>query len=321
MRLLILTWLTRVLLVLIVVIVEPQTALADPGIIVGDDTAESCTESALQSALNVAGASGGGHIGFRCGRDPVTIAITDTLIPPTHTAINGGGLVSLEAPFFSSEVAVLIFVEQDSDVTLKNLSVLGGDIGIINLGTLTIRSSTLGDNFLRSVSNFGTLTVSSSTFCCQTTGFFGSGILNTGLLRVKDSTFTDNPDGHGIANIGTAFVKDSTFNNNSFRGGTGGAIDNGGSLLIKNSRFSENVSLHGGAIINSGTLTIRDSTLSKNLAILGGGVFNTGTLAIYTSIVTNNVATFGGGVYTCCGGTTILRDTPVTANTPDDIFP
>jgi hypothetical protein len=100
----------------------------------------------------------------------------------------------------------------------------------------------------------------------------------------------------------------------SISDGSGGGIDNSGTLSITNSTFSGN-SAHGGALgggypsggglNNSGTLSISNSTFSGNSANggalgdgngSGGGIDNSGTLSVTNSTFSNNSATGGGGV-------------------------
>ncbi len=66
---------------------------ASPTTVVGDGTAESCTESALSAAV-----AAGGVITFDCGAANTTIAITQTLIAPTDkdTIIDGNDKVVLD---------------------------------------------------------------------------------------------------------------------------------------------------------------------------------------------------------------------------------
>jgi hypothetical protein len=76
---------------------DPPIDLYDtstPTATIGDGTPASCTSAAL-----VAAAEAGGIIVFDCGPDPITIALDDTidLRVDTDTAIDGGGLVTLDA--------------------------------------------------------------------------------------------------------------------------------------------------------------------------------------------------------------------------------
>src|SRR3989442_11315302 len=81
-------------LVLVALFASPPSAGAANPLTVGNGTAASCTETALQFALAFAAIHGGGTIKFNCGRAPVIITLTDTLKIPNKT-IDGGGLITL----------------------------------------------------------------------------------------------------------------------------------------------------------------------------------------------------------------------------------
>ena len=82
-------------LVLVALFASPPSAGAANPLTVGNGTAASCTETALQFALAFAAIHGGGTIKFNCGRAPVIITLTDTLTIPNNTTIDGGGLITL----------------------------------------------------------------------------------------------------------------------------------------------------------------------------------------------------------------------------------
>src|SRR5262245_7307009 len=142
-------------LILLALSAMPRSAIAEP-ITVGDGTAASCTEGALKDALATAKAFGGGTIRFRCGAQPVTITLSQAadlveiglvvLTIPDNTALDGGGLITLARDVN----AVLIFVDRDHTVALKDLSISGFcvcDAGaVFNMGALTVRQATFFGN-------------------------------------------------------------------------------------------------------------------------------------------------------------------------------
>jgi hypothetical protein len=88
--------------------------------------------------------------------------------------------------------------------------------------------------------------------------------------------------------------------------GSGGGIENFGTLTIKNSTISGNTTAGGGGGVNNyiGTVAITNSTISDNTAnSSGGGVANYhGTVAITNSTISDNTAnSSGGGVYNAFG--------------------
>ena len=81
--------------------------------------------------------------------------------------------------------------------------------------------------------------------------------------------------------------------------GSGGAVENWGSLIVSGSTFSSNVSSgQGGAIRNIGTLQVSNSTFSGNSADSGGAIWHSSTgfnFAALNDTFANNSATTAGG--------------------------
>ena len=99
--------------------------------------------------------------------------------------------------------------------------------------------------------------------------------------------------------------------------GSGGGINNDGTLTISNSTISGNsASSFGGGINSTGTLTINNSTVSSNSAdSSGGGIYNDGTLTITNSIISDNRADFSGGGVTSSGiGTLTIINSRISGN-------
>jgi predicted outer membrane repeat protein len=315
--------LATVLFVVLVLLALPQPALAAPPIVVGNGTPASCTEGALRNALTIVETLGGGTIRFRCGRAPVTIPMTETLIIPNETRIDGDGLITLAAvPIGGFFLLPTVVVEVDTSVVLSNLSVNLGFQVLVNNGTLIVSKSSVSGAVQNNIVNRGTLVVVDSKVCCEISDVAGGGIYNIGTFLIRNTTFS-NSFGGGIFNGGDGIIINSHFTNNQFPEGFGGAIWNAGRLTVYNSTFTDNSAFsRGGAIANDGTLRLYNSTISGNVAGEGGGIHNTGTLVVHDSTITGNIARrSGGGVFTCCGGTTTLLNTVVTGNTPDDVVP
>jgi hypothetical protein len=107
-----------------------------------------------------------------------------------------------------------------------------------------------------------------------------------------------------------------------------GAIDNFGTLLIRNSWLHANQGFAGGAIYNDGTLTVENSTISGNTARKiqfssgnGAGILNTssGKLTVVNSTISNNEAfgglSRGGGISN--GGTATIISSTIAYNRTD----
>ncbi|MGI8856293.1 MAG: beta strand repeat-containing protein [Thermomicrobiales bacterium] len=116
--------------------------------------------------------------------------------------------------------------------------------------------------------------------------------------------------------------------------GSGGGIDNNGTLTVMNSTFAANTVIGsnltaagGGGIFNRGTLTVVNSTFSRNSANSGfggggGGIYNTSTLTVTDSTFSDNAAsggsaTVGGGIANF--GTATLTNVLVATSTGGDL--
>ena len=100
-----------------------------------------------------------------------------------------------------------------------------------------------------------------------------------------------------------------------------GGIDNFGTLTLKMSTVSANVSgFLAGGISNEGTLTIHDSTISSNAGGQWGGVINRngGTLIIRNTMFAENISVFdGGGIGNFFGTIKINNSTFLRNQAPD----
>ena len=102
--------------------------------------------------------------------------------------------------------------------------------------------------------------------------------------------------------------------------GLGGAIDNQGTLTVKNSTFSSNSAADGGAIANEagGTLAVQNSTFSHNTTtgVGGGAILTSGTTRVERSAITNNSAPInGGGINVQSSGTVTVTSSTIAGNT------
>ena len=143
------------------------------------------------------------------------------------------------------------------------------------------------------------------------------------LLKLTVADGSSAEFGGGLLNNGgTVKVRNTTFSNNSANQG-GGIFSSASTVKVSNSTFSNNsAELAGGGIFkNNGTLTVSNSTFSNNSAELagsaGGGIFNLdpGTLTVTNSTFSNNSAFQGGGIFNLDGGTATLRSTIVANST------
>jgi hypothetical protein len=232
--------------------------------------------------------------------------------------INGGGAITLSGGDYSYLPKPVMAVATGGDVTLKDLTITGGqDGGITNAGRLELIHATVtGNSALGNgggISSSGTLIVSGSTISDNRTEHDGGGISSSGTTNI---VYTDllrnfsNLDGAGIDNNGTLDIGHSTLSGNHSQR-FGGGISNYGTLTMTNATVTGSDAYRfGGGLNNGGTMTMTDSDVSNNVGEFGvGGVFNRGTLTISHSTLQGNSA------YGECGGMFNTGTLNVTNNT------
>ncbi|MGD0075802.1 MAG: choice-of-anchor Q domain-containing protein, partial [Candidatus Binataceae bacterium] len=101
--------------------------------------------------------------------------------------------------------------------------------------------------------------------------------------------------------------------------GTGGAINNAGTLSITNSILRNNTASGGGAIYSNGNLTVANSTLSENVATStgfygGGAIRSNGSLIVTNSTFSNNSAGGSAGALFAESGTARISGSTFAGN-------
>lgn len=252
--------------------------------VVGDGTAESCSQSAMMAAVNA-----GGRVTFNCGSSPLTIPAVASIDVRRHTMIDGGGLITIQ-PLGTGPTPVLFNPVRGALLVLKNLSISDGNRWIVNLAYgahVTMRNCTIEANGGGPAlfNWYGRLDIQNSRFIDNVGGITDKGgvISNFGRLRITDSIFT---------------------NNSNARIAIGGAIFNYGAAVIRRSTFEGNIidtpvvpatNANGGAINNQGVMRIYDSEFTSNHTVWdGGAIANGGKLKIVRSVFTGNTADHGG---------------------------
>ncbi len=119
--------------------------------------------------------------------------------------------------------------------------------------------------------------------------------------------------GGGIENQGTLTVDNTTITDNASTGANGAGIDNTGTLTVSNSTISGNVAHQNGGGISSeaGTVTVTDSTISGDSAGADGGGIDLaeGFGLVTDSTITDNTAGSGGGIDNGSGNLTVIDAT------------
>jgi hypothetical protein len=245
-------------------------------------------------------------------------------------------------------------VENRSTGTLTIVnSLFPSGVGITNGGTMVVRDSDFINNFGRhnfgcffggAICNSGTAVIENSRFSGNShdQGWGGS-IGNLGTMKIRRTSFENGFSlrGGAIYNAGTLTIDETTITGANGGSSGGGIFNDGGDLTVRNSIITENRAAYGGGIFSGcfffscgggGTLTLINTSITNNSTPSdGGGIFNGRPLTATDSTISQNTAQRGGGIYNCvagdvppvgnCDGSLTLRDTSVTQNTPDDIFP
>jgi outer membrane protein assembly factor BamB/pimeloyl-ACP methyl ester carboxylesterase len=265
---------------------------------VGNGTPASCSEAALDAALQSASA-----ITFNCGAANHTITLSTMKVIVGQVALDGGGRITLDG----NHAHTLLRVENSTSLSIVNL---------------TLQNGWAGGGSGGAIANLGALTVTNAIFLNNTADSFGGALLNYGVLRVRDSIFSENHaaiNGGAIDSIGVVEIERSAFFSNtaSFRGG---AINNyQGELHVRESRFEHNRSEgYGGALVNdAGTASIAATLFVYNSAQdIGGAIRNNGDMELIDSTLAYNIANNGGGGVDNRGGLFVENST-FSANRSD----
>jgi hypothetical protein len=293
--------------------------------VVGSGTPESCTFSALTTAL-----AKGGMVTFSCGDGLVTIPITATLTPPMSTG---------------SQAPVNVVIDGGNKITLdggKSVRILSWlhNTWRTNKDTLTLQHIQLSNGKATPTDKIPPCPASgsiSNTMC--STGYDdgegGALYMQDGNLRVIDSTFTGNeaallgPDtgGGAIYLFGTgtpSYIAQSTFQNNT--ASNAGAIGMlwAGAFIV-NSLFEGNSAVGTGANNNDATQCTCMNNGQNQIGSggNGGAIYKDGgdgvNLTICGDQIQNNMANeFGAGIFLTADGSSaeiIIDDTVLKNNT------
>ena len=173
-----------------------------------------------------------------------------------------------------------------------------------------------GANAYRAFHNQGTLTINDLILRRGYDSIDGGSIYNQGMLTITNATFDRNQaarTGGGIYNSGggTVLVQDSEFIDNISENSGGAAYNNGGAMQLVRCRLSGNTGNAGGAVgVNSGgELSVSDSTFNNNIGRNVGGAISdvppsNGQISVSNSTFTNNQASEGGAI--------TIYDSPLT---------
>jgi predicted outer membrane repeat protein len=245
-----------------------------------------------------------------------TITLTSGgLLIAKNVAISGPGNVQLSID--GSQMDFVFGVGPDKTAAISGLTIRNGQVGIGNVGTLTVSNCVISGNSSEGLSNIAngqtstnaTLTIANSIISDNSgPGVSNGAFMASATVTIVDSKLTGN--GGGIYTSGfeggtNVTVSDSTISGNSADLG-GGIYSYWSAVTIVNSTLSGNsAGTSGGGIYAEGPLVeISNSTISGNSAgTSGGAIFNNtfGYVRIDNSTVSGNSAGSGGGIYTVSG--------------------
>ena len=163
----------------------------------------------LRDALAAAVQAGAGSISFDSSAFASQQTITEangTLTVPPYTSITGPSTAGLTV---TGTAGAPVFTVASTNTALGNLTITGGNGGIVNSGALTLTDVTISGNTAAvnggGIDNTGTLTVIESTIADNTaTAGYGGGIDNesTGTLTLTNVTISANSTGGSNAGNG-----------------------------------------------------------------------------------------------------------------------
>lgn len=293
----------RLFALLLVAMTQPMPPAFAADATVGTGTPASCTEAALNAAINtVQSDSQGGTVQFNCGAviggGGRTIPITAQKLLTGVITLDGGGRITLDAQN-ASRVFLLNPRPNPEDltlVTLRNIVLVNGfsagDFGgaILGNGGVRLDLENVTINNSRAGLTGGALAMAPNT-----------------VLNIRDSSFRENTgsDGGALAVSSETTIDNSHFVLNTASGtgnsGQGGAIQSWvADLSIRNSRFTFNLGHRGGAIYKrDAALYVENSHMENNSAGSEGGAVHaqSGVFPheVYDTRFTGNIAIDAGG--------------------------
>ena len=320
--------------------------------VVGNGSAASCTQAALDAAV-----ASGGSITFNCGSSPATIPIASVMSVNSTTVIAGGNKITLDGGGVTRILTLPSFLTL-SVRNMRFINAYGG--GTPGWQPASYLGTEWGDTSGAAINGgyLSTLEVLNSIFQNNTSSFSSGGAISIGSMAtvtIDGSVFDSNVGGYGGAIyslVSNDAITNSIFTNNgipyssaganSIYPGFGGAFNadgagadiNGGppTISVCGSDFENNQNLLlGGAVsfwLYAPDQMIFDrNTYKNNISGNGGAMYlglgwsdtpNTlGAVIVKNStFVSNNAASGSGGGLTmiCDGGTCSLTNSTFYEN-------
>ena len=297
---------------------------------VGNGTAGSCTEAALNTAL-----VGGGTVTFNCGAAPVVIPITAQKVIVVSTTVDGGSadLITLDAGGGRRHFATRQSIGTPILLTIRNLTLRNGRCPVPEPPDPPQPTPGYGGSIRSGIDS--PLTVTDSRFInnvCDVAGIdVGGGAIRQrrGALLVQRTLFQGNRAGNAGAissSDSVATVEDSTFTGNTTNAHTGGFSGVGGGfyndesgnglITIRRTAFINNTATFAAGAVQAffvpgdQGLVLEDCTFQGNSSGDAGAVLaQMGPLTVTRSTFSGNSGTNGAGLYINTSPTTITNST------------
>ena len=300
--------------------------------VVGTGTADSCTYSALSTAMKA-----GGAVTFNCGSSAVTIAVTSAINVDKATVVDGGGLVTLDGGGANQ----IFIVASNNSLSVRNLRFINGKapassdapgIGGAVDGNWRSKLEVIGSTFENNTASRGggavavwtggSLTIVSSRFTGNVSWYGGAVYSLLSPLQIINSEFTDNStvlqDGFGDGGaIGTDGASESPSDD------VGGIVAICGTQI----RNSQGNGSGGGAYIwiyPPDQAVIEQTTVESNSVVqnasgegsIGGAmrISNGGITIKDSSFLSNTSIGNGAGLYLDCVPSCAITNSTFYAN-------
>jgi len=210
-----------------------------------------------------------------------------------------GDLNFLTSSSIFGESAETTIIEGDSSWNNRIISVEEG--ANLHLENLTIRGGNQNLGFGGGVLNRGVLTMR-DVLLEDNSAMIGGGLFNAFSTTLNQVQFIGN---EALSPPGLSAAEEEVYRETEFFDDCGGGFANTGSMTVSESMIRGNSAGSGGGVCNGGlgTLTIRESSIQNNESPIyidsseGGGIYNSGSLTLENSQVTGNSAHNGGGIF------------------------
>ncbi len=261
----------------------------------------------------------------RAGFGPALTQVTGTLTVTggryaDNVAGGNGGALLIEgvATFTNSTI------ESNSAVDGGAIAVLGTSL-TVNGGV--IRNNTASGNGGGITSYLGAVHLNGVSITGNTAAM-GGGLLSVDATTVTNSVIANNnatvrAGGVFFASPAPVIITDSSISSNTSADGGAMFTVGTGEISITRTEMSDNTAtgLAGALMSIAGNITFTQSTIAGNSGGIGGAVVTFGGVTFDRSTVSGNTAGSGGTIFVvgpsggAPGGSVILRDSTITANT------